>query len=74
MTFTLKCNATGILSDMYKEKESLDFGALESSDAVATGHFTQIVWKGSNQLGVGSAKMGNGSLKVVYKYAQVFSL
>jgi hypothetical protein len=38
--------------------------------SMGTGHFTQVVWKGSKKLGVGFATTGNGkSLYVVAQYS-----
>lgn len=35
----------------------------------ASGHFTQMVWKGSEQLGCGSVTTSSGALYVVCNYS-----
>lgn len=35
----------------------------------ASGHFTQMVWKGSEQLGCGSVTASSGALYVVCNYS-----
>lgn len=34
-----------------------------------TGHFTQVVWKGSKEMGVGRATARSGNIYVVANYA-----
>ena len=68
----MQCNATSVLEGMYNEKESFDFNRSESNSAPKTGHFSQIVWKASKQLGVGSAKSSHGNFKVVFRYTLVY--
>uniref|UniRef100_A0A0B7A2Z1 SCP domain-containing protein n=1 Tax=Arion vulgaris TaxID=1028688 RepID=A0A0B7A2Z1_9EUPU len=39
-----------------------------SEGSTGTGHFTQVVWKETKQLGVGKAKDGNGKIIIVASY------
>ena len=50
----------------YSEIKDYRFGSGFSS---ATGHFTQVVWKGSTKMGVGKATNGSGWTYVVANYA-----
>ena len=51
----------------YGESNNYDFNNPTNSSGV-TGHFTQLVWKGSKELGVGCAKARNGSFYCVCNY------
>jgi hypothetical protein len=52
----------------YDEIESYDFSS--PGFAMSTGHFTQVVWKGSEKLGVGFAITRDGnSIYVVAQYS-----
>ncbi|CAF4737291.1 unnamed protein product [Rotaria sp. Silwood2] len=44
-------------SSWYNEINSYNFGSPGFSSS--TGHFTQVIWKGSKQLGIGSAFTSN---------------
>ncbi|CAF3889267.1 unnamed protein product, partial [Didymodactylos carnosus] len=37
--------------------------------SMSTGHFTQVVWRASNRLGVGAAIANNGAWKKLYVVA-----
>lgn len=51
----------------YGESYNYDYENPRNSSGV-TGHFTQLVWKGSKELGVGCAKSRDGSYYVVCNY------
>lgn len=50
----------------YSEIKDCDFNDPENCSGV--GHFTQLVWKDSKQLGIGCAKSSNGAYYVVANY------
>lgn len=52
----------------YQEIDDYDFSLEVQKTSKATGHFTQLVWKGSHMLGVGVA-VANGKTYVVTRYA-----
>jgi len=51
----------------YGEINQYNFENPNSSSGV-TGHFTQLVWKGSKEIGIGCAKSSDGSYYVVANY------
>lgn len=53
--------------DKWYEEISLHNFNSEPTD-LRSGHFTQVVWKGSRELGVGMAKSRNGQIFVVSRY------
>jgi uncharacterized protein YkwD len=55
--------ASGAVDSWYGESAHYRYGSGFSS---ATGHFTQLVWKGSVRLGCGMARASNGSMNSVY--------
>lgn len=65
--------AIGAVDSWYSEIKNYDFAAPGTSQG--TGHFTQVVWKGSTQLGCGMARCGNifsdfgGAFFYVCRYA-----
>lgn len=64
----IDCIGTEATDSWYDEIESYNFNYPGFS--MDTGHFTQVVWKGSNKLGVGFALTGDGrSLYVVAQYS-----
>nr|KAG5689608.1 hypothetical protein BaRGS_032366 [Batillaria attramentaria] len=54
-----------VVDQWYSEIKKHDFN---SDGAMGSGHFTQVVWKGSRELGVGKAKDGKGKVIVVANY------
>ena len=50
------------------EIEHYDFVKGESKDGNTTGHFTQLVWDSSRNLGIGVCTAGNGWTIVVGNY------
>ena len=54
------------IQDWYNEKKDYDHDAGQFSPG--TGHYTQVVWKGSKELGCGEAMCQNGweGQKVLY--------
>ncbi|MBN3323916.1 GAPR1 protein, partial [Atractosteus spatula] len=60
--------ATGqeVVDSWYKEMDNYDFSRPGSQ--TKTGHFTQLVWRSSQELGVGLANSGTGSVIVVAQF------
>lgn len=54
--------------DKWYEEISVHNFNSEPTD-LRSGHFTQVVWKGSRELGVGIAKSRNGQIFVVARYS-----
>eukprot|EP00916_Digyalum_oweni_P019550 GHVL01032535.1.p1 GENE.GHVL01032535.1~~GHVL01032535.1.p1 ORF type:complete len:247 (+),score=27.83 GHVL01032535.1:74-814(+) len=54
-----------VVDQWYSEIKKHDYS---SDGAMSSGHFTQVVWKGSKELGVGKAKDGKGKCIVVCNY------
>ena len=52
----------------YKEIFDYDFKKCDTKNGKAIGHFTQLVWKGSTQLGIGVAKNKENNVYVVANY------
>lgn len=50
------------VNDWYNEISAYDFNA--PGDSEATGHFTQVVWKGTKRVGCGVAQCSDGALYV----------
>lgn len=50
----------------YDEIKQYTFGA--ASGSTGTGHFTQVVWRDSKELGVGFSKNAKGQVFVVCNY------
>eukprot|EP00096_Caligus_rogercresseyi_P008636 TRINITY_DN2784_c0_g1_i1.p1 TRINITY_DN2784_c0_g1~~TRINITY_DN2784_c0_g1_i1.p1 ORF type:complete len:229 (+),score=42.73 TRINITY_DN2784_c0_g1_i1:424-1110(+) len=60
------CNGIEPVESWYSEGRSYSYG--QSSGSSATGHFTQIVWKGSKRLGMAKSKSPSGKTIVVANY------
>lgn len=54
------------VNSWYSEVKDYDFS--KQGYQTNTGHFTQVVWKGSKQLGIGKAKSADGKVFVVGRY------
>ncbi|XP_021201562.3 uncharacterized protein LOC110384560 isoform X2 [Helicoverpa armigera] len=61
-----KIKARDCVEKWYSEINNFSFG--KEPDVLTCGHFTQIIWKGTRELGVGSAKSKSGKLYVVANY------
>jgi len=51
---SIKCDGSSATDGWYNEVKNYNYG--NPVFAQDTGHFTQVVWKGSKRLGVGTAK------------------
>ncbi len=51
-----------------QEKEDFDFSFNFTYPPKGTGHFTQIVWKGSERMGAGTSKSEKGNMYACFKY------
>lgn len=63
-----KANAKDVCRSWYDEIKEYTFG-VEPRGALKAGHFTQLVWKQSIELGVGMAKTKKGKTLVVCNYS-----
>jgi len=53
--------------DWYSEKKGYTYSKI--GDDLSAGHYTQMVWKNTKQMGVGVAIAGNGDMYVVANYS-----
>jgi pathogenesis-related protein 1 len=53
----------------YSEKKQYKYGKFGKGNWQETGHYTQMVWRGTRQVGVGVAICKNGAILVVASYA-----
>ena len=53
----------------YNEKKLYKYGKFGKGNWQATGHYTQMIWRSTRQVGVGVAVCKNGALMVVANYA-----
>ncbi len=60
-------SAASVVQAWYNEIKQYNFARPGFSGA--TGHFTQVVWKGSTELGCGKARSRRGGLYVVCNYS-----
>lgn len=61
-----KIKARDCIQKWYSEINDYSFG--KEPEVLSCGHFTQIVWKSTREIGVGSAKSKSGKLYVVANY------
>ena len=66
MVFGREIDGSDAVDSWYREVEKYNFnkGGHQSN----TGHFTQVVWKESRELGIGQAKSVDGKVFVVARY------
>ncbi|XP_075980981.1 uncharacterized protein LOC142979738 isoform X2 [Anticarsia gemmatalis] len=62
-----KITAKVCVEKWYNEINDFSFG--KEPEVLTCGHFTQIVWKSTKEIGVGSAKSKTGKLYVVVNYS-----
>lgn len=55
-----------MVDQWYSEEPCYDYSG--RSNAGKSGHFTQVVWKGSSEFGIGKAKDSKGRVYVVANY------
>ncbi|CAH1271496.1 GLIPR2 [Branchiostoma lanceolatum] len=60
--------ARSFVQQWYSELEKYDFGDKSGNFQPSAGHFSQVVWKGTKELGVGVAKDGKGMSVAVCNY------
>jgi len=61
-------NGAKAVDSWYDEINDYDFKKGKSKNGGVVGHFTQLVWKDSTQLGIGVAKSSKNSIYVVANY------
>lgn len=66
-TGNISVSGSDPVDSWYSEIKDYNFNSGGFSSG--TGHFTQVVWKGSTELGVGIAKNGNNQIFVVANYS-----
>ena len=66
--YGMKLTGKLMTQEWYNEIKDYDFATGKSVNGNAIGHFTQVVWIGSKQLGVGVAKSKNGNYYGVANY------
>lgn len=66
MVFGREIDGSDPVNSWYSEVKDYDFR--KSGYQTNTGHFTQVVWKGSKELGIGKAKSADGKVFVVGRY------
>jgi uncharacterized protein YkwD len=52
----------------YSEKKEFTYGPLSSDNWYPTGHYTQMVWRNTKQVGIGKANCPDGTMIVVANY------
>ena len=52
----------------HSEKKDYSYGPLTGNDWYATGHYTQMVWRNTQQVGMGKATCPDGTVIVVANY------
>ena len=54
--------------DWYSEISKFHYGVLNGSNWYASGHYTQMVWRNTTQVGMGQAVCSDGSIVIVAEY------
>jgi pathogenesis-related protein 1 len=54
--------------DWYSEKQKYTYGILTDANWYATGHYTQMVWKNTTQVGIGQANCAGGGSVIAAEY------
>lgn len=61
-----KINGKVPVKNWYDEIKKFRFGFTQFT--METGHFTQVIWKNSKELGIGMVEKNNGEIYVVANY------
>ena len=62
-------DATEAAKSWYGEKKDFRYGALTESNWSRVGHYTQMVWNTTTQVGMGAAQCRNGAWIIVANYS-----
>jgi pathogenesis-related protein 1 len=54
--------------DWYSEKEKYTYGVLTDANWYPTGHYTQMVWSNTRQIGIGQARCAGGGSVIAAEY------
>ena len=63
-----RANALDASKAWYSEIKDFTYGKLNSNNWAKTGHYTQMVWRNSTQVGMGSATCPSGAVIIVANY------
>ncbi len=53
----------------YSEKDKYEYQPIPSDSFTGTGHYTQMIWKGTREIGIGISKCSNGATIIVANYS-----
>jgi pathogenesis-related protein 1 len=62
-------NATDATNSWYSERKDFRYGPVTESNYARIGHYTQLVWGNTTQVGMGAAHCRNGAWIIVANYS-----
>ncbi|RYY38472.1 MAG: hypothetical protein EOO08_14515 [Chitinophagaceae bacterium] len=62
-------NASDASNAWYGEKKDFRYGPINESNYLQVGHYTQMVWSTSTEVGIGAARCSNGAWIIVANYS-----
>ena len=63
-----RVNAVDASKAWYSEIKDFTYGKLNTNNWAKTGHYTQMVWRNTTQVGIGSATCPSGAIIIVANY------